>query len=170
MWWIQEWILLRLSCLGISELLNSVGLCLLSSLWSLQTLFLKLFHYTFSPASGIQIAQILGFFVLFYRPVIICSSCLSLFSLYCSYLVLIHIWYFYWNLVCLQLEFDLSSDSLTLLSFLFCYWTHQVSVYVFVALFFSSKISIWFFFIASVSFLKHSVSFRSDFSTFWHFL
>lgn len=141
------------------------------TLWSLQLLFLKSFCLTFSPASGVLIAHILGFFVLLYRPVIICSSCLSLFSLYCSYLVLIYIWYFYWNLICLQLEFDLSSDSLTLLSFLFCYWTHQVSVYVFVALFFSFKISIWFLFIASLSLLKDSVSFRSDFSTFWqHFL
>ena len=146
----QEWALLCLSCLGISELLNSVGLCLLSRLWSLQPLFLKLFHLTFSPASGILIAHILGFFVLLYRPVIICSSCLSFFSLYCSYLALIHIRYFCWNLICLQLEFDLSSDSLTVLSFLFCCWTHQVSVYVFVALFFSSKIPVWFLFIASL--------------------
>lgn len=49
----------------------------------------------------------------------------------------------------------MSSDTLTLLSFLFCYWIHQVNVYILAVTVFSSKISI--FLICSIYFLRCSI-------------
>lgn len=93
------------------------------------------------------------------------------------FFLFIHIWYWFifyifveiWSvfkIICLQFKFNMSSNSLILLSFLFCYWTHQVNVYILAVIFFSSKISIWFFFYTLYFFSEIfylSISFRSVF-------
>lgn len=136
-----SWISLGLSYLGFAQLLELVGLCFLPHLGSFQPLFLQGF---FSPSPllpGLQWHECRLFCYSSKRP----FSSVHLFSIY--FVSVIQIWSF-----CFQ-----SSSSLTFFSPLtpsFWGWTYALVCFVFliwVILFFSSQMFIWFSFTFSSS-------------------
>lgn len=127
--------MLYISCLGIAKHIESIGLCLAKFVKFLSIIFSNFLPHSFSSLRTLT-PQISEFLVLCSRSLMI----LQLFSLYCSYLIFL-LKFDVFKIIYLQFEFDMSSNSLTPLSFLFCFWTHQVNVYILLIIFFSSKIS-----------------------------
>lgn len=123
--------MLYISCLGIAKHIEYIGLCLAKFVKFLSIIFSNFLPHSFSSLRTLT-PQISEFFVLCSRSLMI----LQLFSLYCSYLILIHIWYFCWNLmssklyifslnlICLQIHWLLchfcSAFELIKWMFIFC--------------------------------------------------
>lgn len=127
---VWAWISLASSCLRFTKLLESVCLCLSPNLGSLGPLFLQTLFQL--------ILSFLPFYIVSLSYLYCCCS--SSFKIY--FLLVVQIGRFLTSV-------DWASILLTL--------CHLHAVFLSLVIFFSSKISIWFFFICSISLIRLSI-------------